>query len=823
MRLLLAGLAFAAIGCGEQDLYEPPVSPYSRTGTVAMPSEAYDVDIFGNYAYVAAGQGGLRVVSIADPDNPVEVTWADSQKRADRVRVARVYDGDGTARDIAFVVDGTEGVTTYDISEVPENVRRYDTGGTTAVDGKGICVVQPDLVGDPYAVYLADSWKGIRINVSNPEVPGKLTYLVFGSTYGYTQALDVQNDRAYIADDEMGITVLDVSEWCTGCLVILDNLDTAGNAYDVDVVDDHVYVADGLGGLVIMQIDENQLLAHTASLELNGECVAVKVSNNVAFLAAKEGGLHVVDVSSPASPVYLGNVVTSYAVSVAVNEENIVCVADEDEGLIVFRGPIVGPDTEAPAAVIDLGARLQDVTTLDLTWTAPGDDGDAGLAILYDVRWSTSPIADSTWESAEAFVQRPLPKAAGTAQGFTVEDLTAGLDYYFALKTWDEEGNLSELSNIATARMTIPSLSGGTVSPDSGDAATAFTYSVTYQDSEGESPLVAQVLIDGEAFDMAPADAEPDYITGAVFQYGSMLDLGSHAFQFTFDDGHGPLITTAVVDGPKMPADPFAFEMISLDVAGGTTFTMGSSADELGRDADETAHQVTLTGNFEISNLEVSQALYREVMGRNPAYFAGDARPVENVTWYDAASFCNALSAAQELDAAYDITVLEEVDGSITLATVIWNPDANGYRLPTEAEWEYACRAGSATSITNGDLGVEDCTVDPFLDLVGWYCGNADQGSGPRTQDIGLKDPNAFALYDMHGNVWEWCWDAYAEFTDDDATDPTGSGGETGQQHVRRGGSWFYFARDCRSASRDPFWPGSADHTVGFRIARDAQ
>jgi formylglycine-generating enzyme required for sulfatase activity len=240
--------------------------------------------------------------------------------------------------------------------------------------------------------------------------------------------------------------------------------------------------------------------------------------------------------------------------------------------------------------------------------------------------------------------------------------------------------------------------------------------------------------------------------------------------------------------------------MVRID---GGTFTMGSPASESDRRDDETPHQVQVS-DFSIGKYEVTQKEYEEVMGTNPSEFKGNSLPVEQVSWFDAIEYCNKRSLMEKLTPAYT------VNGSGDNQIVTWNREANGYRLPTEAEWEYACRAGTTSPYSSGDS----------VDSAGWY----DENSGETTHPVGRKKANAWGLYDMHGNVYEWCWDWYEKYPDGAQMDP--SGATSGSIHVPRGirvlrgGSWNDDARRLRSANRGNYPPLAGDYDIGFRLVR---
>ena len=205
------------------------------------------------------------------------------------------------------------------------------------------------------------------------------------------------------------------------------------------------------------------------------------------------------------------------------------------------------------------------------------------------------------------------------------------------------------------------------------------------------------------------------------------------------------------------------------------SFTMG---------AGETAHKVTLTQPFELGVYEVTQEQYEAVMGDNPSHFREAGHPVEKVSWNQAVSFCRKLSALPEEQAA-----------------------GFEYRLPTEAEWEYACRAGSTTVYSFGDDDAE-------LGDHAWFILN----SGSRTNPVGGRKENAWKLHDMHGNVWEWCQDWSAALPAGEVTDPAGPA--EGSRRVLRGGSWYHYPVFCRSADRSSHEPDYRHYNLGFRVLR---
>jgi formylglycine-generating enzyme required for sulfatase activity len=254
-----------------------------------------------------------------------------------------------------------------------------------------------------------------------------------------------------------------------------------------------------------------------------------------------------------------------------------------------------------------------------------------------------------------------------------------------------------------------------------------------------------------------------------------------------------------LICGPALWAQPVTPTMIQVE---GGSFPMGSN--EAAYKANERVHEVTLS-TFFIADTEVTQALWKEVMGNNPSRFAGDDRPVDSVSWFDAVRFCNALSEKEGLDPVYTFS------GN----TVAWDTSANGYRLPTESEWEYAARGGALGTHSAEAPGRAWYAGGETPDALGWF----DSNSGKTSHPVKGKAPNELGLYDMSGNLWEWCWDFFGEYPAGPVTDPMGV--TDSPRRVLRGGAWFTPVHLMRVTNR--YWntPTFKVNSVGFRVARN--
>jgi len=417
-----------------------------------------------------------------------------------------------------------------------------------------------------------------------------------------------------------------------------------------------------------------------------------------------------------------------------------------------------------------------------------------------------------------------------TGSSYTIPTtLTAGTYYYF-VEVRAAGGEVSVRSNVAAVSVAVPvitintqpaattSVYPGSISGDLSVSASITGGTLSYQwYSNTTASNIGGTVINGA--------------TGSSYTIPTTLTAGTYYYfvEVRAAGGAVSVRSNVAIVGVRRSPITSSTGIDLIDIPAGT-FTMGSPTSEANR-SDETQHQVTISKGFYMGKYEVTQEQYQAVTGTTPSFFdnsgekiiiqqglgipydtapaAGEVqgkRPVENVTWYDAVEFCNKLTAMEGLTPAYTITGRTPTTGyPITSATVTVNWNANGYRLPTEAEWEYACRAGTTTAYNTGNT---------ISDYTGWYSSNCNS----RTHEVGKKPPNAYGLYDMHGNVLEWCWDWYGTYASGAQTDPRGAA--SGSTRVLRGGGWRTSGQNLRSAYRNSDSPAYRYDYIGFRLVR---
>lgn len=378
-------------------------------------------------------------------------------------------------------------------------------------------------------------------------------------------------------------------------------------------------------------------------------------------------------------------------------------------------------------------------------------------------------------------------------------------------------------------------------------------YTVSDADSTNLTVGVAVSTNDGASYDLAATNfsnggsaksvgsgVRPGINRWIVWNAGADWD-GQYSsqvkFRITADDSAGGLYM--VVDlsgGPSASSYPVSYlsavpsggwgdeykttKLVMRKITHGT-FTMGSPTNELGRDSDEPQHAVTLTKDFYIGVFEVTQKQWERVMGNWPSYFYNatyrDSRPVEQVSYYDIRE--NPANSA----ISPNWPASSQVHADSFMGKLRSKTGLSTFDLPTEAQWEYACRAGTTTALNSG-YNLTSTGADAHMAEVGryWYNGGSGYSSGGDTSvgsaKVGSYLPNAWGLFDMHGNVWEWCLDWY-ESAPAGALDPPGAA--SGSYRVLRGGCWDFYARGCRSAYRfSNFYPGCRSYYCGFRPAR---
>ncbi|MGN0037336.1 MAG: SUMF1/EgtB/PvdO family nonheme iron enzyme [Bacteroidaceae bacterium] len=289
------------------------------------------------------------------------------------------------------------------------------------------------------------------------------------------------------------------------------------------------------------------------------------------------------------------------------------------------------------------------------------------------------------------------------------------------------------------------------------------------------APAGADIYVDGRRVATGRFEGSLSYGSHTAYAARDGKQTAAQTIDVPMGSGALPSVTLAFFGPQTFRVNGVSFVMMPVEAG---TFTMGATSEMKDPYSDEKpTHRVTLTRNYYLGRTEVTQALWQAVMGKNPSQFKGDERPVENVSWEDCQQFLQKLN-------------------KLTGRT---------FRLPTEAEWEYAARGGRKG---------QGCPYSGSrtLDDVAWYDGN----SNGQTHDVGTKQPNELGLYDMTGNVWEWCSDWYGSYSSAAQTDPAGP--SSGSYRVYRGGSWYDGARFCRSSIRVNYAPGGRHSDLGLRL-----
>jgi formylglycine-generating enzyme required for sulfatase activity len=434
---------------------------------------------------------------------------------------------------------------------------------------------------------------------------------------------------------------------------------------------------------------------------------------------------------------------------------------------------------------IDGGAEFTASTTIEVSILA---EGGTSALIWSGARADSASGQEFTFQDGGLTVpQLDLSEGEGTKT------------LWARLHQFSEEGDFSTpvcYKYSIVLDQTSPDVLPQVVSPQ--DGSTTEKYRVRLQWTPGSDQLCSNLFYDVYLW----VDGSPE------LQVYSGSNPNCHVSGLDYQTAYNWRVV--VFDGAGNQADCPAWSFTADDdlvLIPAGSFVMGSPYGEPGRNINETQHTVTLSRGFYLSPHEVTEEIWDAVMG---AGNSSSLHPKANVSWDSAIEFCNAISEHRGFTPVYTIA------GS---GQVTWNPQADGYRLLTEAEWEYACRAESQTALANGEITDTDC-FDPLLDQIGRYCGNNENQSSL----VGSLSPNAWGVYDMHGNVWEWCWDYYlGDHPASPVTDPV-SGGyvqeSTTVYRLIRGGNFFNNAASCRSAERTCSAPTHSGYGIGFRIAR---
>jgi len=488
-------------------------------------------------------------------------------------------------------------------------------------------------------------------------------------------------------------------------------------------------------------------------------------------------------------------------------------VTDDDGGL--YEWTVTGPPSEeCLVKIVDIDEEPADTSdiftisetvqeTLQIISPQAGNEWEIGTE--QDIRWYSANTSGSVMVQISRDAGRTWLSLAGNAvdDGIYPWLVQGPPSDSCMVRINDRDGEPTDLSGVFSIfESTQPFISVIAPWPNAEWGLT--THRWIEWDSEGTSGTLSISLSRNGGTDWESVVGET--VDDGVYEW-DVTGPASNTCVFRIQDGDG---------SPETESEIFKIidmsPILMVSIPGGS-FKMGFY-DFTNPGSDQTPVHTVTVGSFLISKYEITQSQYAAFdSDHQSAYHGWDLNPVEEVSWYDAASFCNWLSTENGYRPFYDEEDLDAQTGNVQMD---WESD--GYRLPTEAEWEYACRAGTQTHYYIGDTDTlyTYCEpLDPLLNEIAWYCGNTTFPIG-----VGAMEPNSFLLYDMSGNVYEWCNDWYADdyYEYSPLEDPLGP--ETGLKRVIRGGSWYDFAVFCRSAHRAKKDPGDTDPDLGFRVLR---
>jgi len=467
------------------------------------------------------------------------------------------------------------------------------------------------------------------------------------------------------------------------------------------------------------------------------------------------------------------------------SDYSVLLLGKNSSGSIIARGYKAGIN-------VDAGSQ----TTVSITWasftpvlTSPSNNSTTNDNTPY-FDWSdvTGAAAyELEVDNSGSFSSPEIHRTDLTSSYYTATSSLSDGTYYWRVRAKDSNGNLGSWSGVWSFTIDTQGPSAPTLHlPSNGSTTSDNTPYFDWYDVTGAATY--ELEVDNSSSFSSP-EIHRTSLTSSYYLASSSLSYGTYYWRVRAKDSNGNW-------GSWSGVWSFTIIIEWIYVQGGT-FEMGSNDSE-SYSNEHPVHTVTVS-SFYISKYEVTQKEWKEIMGNNPSYFKGDNLPVEEVSWYDAVKYCNARSKKEGLTPCYTI------NGN----NVTCDFTANGYRLPTEAEWEYAARGG------NKSKGYKYSGSDN-PDDVAWYYDN----SRGHTHPVGTKQPNELGIYDMSGNVWEWCWDWYDKNYYSTSPQQNPRGPSTGTYRALRGGSWDCFAGGVRSAVRSGSYPDGGFANFGFRLSR---